>query len=165
MRRLFPAALALGLALTWVSWTAPLWAQSETLTVEGHVAHPLKLTLEQVKALPPVTVSLMFQSDHGPQTGTYTGALLLDIVKQAAPVDQGSDAGAPWRHTIIATGHDGYGVAVSIGEIDPRFAGKQVLIAYERDGQPMKGQIFRMVVPGDAHGGRSVNDLATLEIN
>lgn len=161
MRRLFPAALAFSLAL----WSAPLWAQSETLSVEGHVAHPLKLTLEQVKALPPVTISLTFQSDHGPQTGTYTGALLLDILKEAAPVDQGSDMGAPWRHTIIATGHDGYGVAVSIGEIDPRFAGKQVLIAYERDGQPMKGQTFRMVVPGDAHGGRSVNDLATLTIN
>ena len=156
---------ATALAVTLALWAAPLWAQSETLSVEGHVAHSLKLTLEQVKALPPVTISLTFQSDHGPQTGTYTGALLLDIVKQAAPVDQGSDMGAPWRHTIIATGHDGYGVAVSIGEIDPRFAGKQVLVAYERDGKPMSGQTFRLVVPGDAHGGRSVNDLASLAIN
>ena len=66
MSRIFPAALALALAL----WSAPLWAQSEILSVEGHVAHPLKLTLEQVKALPPVTLNLTFQSDHGPQTGT-----------------------------------------------------------------------------------------------
>jgi DMSO/TMAO reductase YedYZ molybdopterin-dependent catalytic subunit len=161
MAKIRATALAVTLALL----AAPLWAQSETLSVEGHVAHPLKLTLEQVKALPPVTISLTFQSDHGPQTGTYTGTLLLDIVKQAAPVDQGSDMGAPWRHTIIATGHDGYGVAVSIGEIDPRFAGKQVLVAYERDGKPMNGQTFRLVVPGDAHGGRSVNDLASLAIN
>ena len=161
MSRIFPTALALTLAL----WAPPLWAQSETLSVDGHVAHPLKLTLEQVKALPPVTLSLTFQSDHGPQTGTYTGALLLDIVKEAAPVDQGGDMGAPWRHTIIATGHDGYGVAVSIGEIDPRFAGKQVIIAYERDGKAMKDQTFRMVVPGDTHGGRSVNDLASLVID
>jgi len=161
MQRIFPAALALTLALC----SAPLWAQSETLAVEGHVAHPLQLSLEQLKALPPVMVSMSFQSDHGPQTGTYTGALLLDIVKQAAPVDQGSDKGAPLRHTIIATGHDGYGVAVAIGEIDPRFAGKQVLVAYERDGKPMKDQTFRLVVPGDAHGGRSVNDLASLAIN
>jgi DMSO/TMAO reductase YedYZ molybdopterin-dependent catalytic subunit len=160
-----PKFFAPALALTFVLWAAPLWAQSETLKVDGHVAHPLQLTLDQVKALPPVTVSLTFQSDHGPQTGTYTGALLLDIVKQAAPVDQGSDKGAPWRHVIIATGHDGYGVAVAIGEIDPRFAGKQVLVAYERDGKPMNDQTFRLVVPGDAHGGRSVNDLASLEIN
>jgi hypothetical protein len=161
MTRILSAALALTLAL----WAAPLWAQPVTLSVEGHVAHPLKLTLDQVKALPPVTVSTTFQSDHGPQTGTYTGARLLDIVKQAAPVDQGSDRGAPWRHTIIATGHDGYGVAVAIGEIDPRFAGKQVLVAYARDGKPMKDQTFRLIVPGDAHGGRSVNDLASLVIN
>ena len=161
MSKILSTALAFALAL----WATPLWAQPKTLSVEGHVAHPQKLTLEQVKALPPVTVSLRFQSDHGPQTGTYTGALLLDIVKQAAPVDQGSDKGAPWRHTIIATGSDGYGVALAIGEIDPRFAGKQVLVAYERDGKPMDDQTFRLVVPGDAHGGRSVNDLASLTIN
>ena len=161
MTRILSAALAFVAAL----WAAPLWARSETLSVEGHVTHPLTLTLEQVKALPPVTVSLTFQSDRGPQTGTYTGALLLDIVKKAVPVDQGSDMGAPWRHTIIAAGHDGYGVALAIGEIDPRFAGKQVLVAYARDGKPMSGQTFRLVVPGDAHGGRSVNDLASLTIN
>lgn len=160
MPKIVPA-LALLLSLG----VAAAWAQSETLSVEGHVAHPLQLSLDQVKALPPVTVSVSFQTDHGPQSGTYTGALLLDIVKQASPVDQGSDMGAPWRHTIIATGHDGYGVAVAIGEIDPRFAGKQVIVAYARDGKPMKGQTFRLVVPGDAHGGRSVNDLASLAIN
>ena len=161
MKYSVPAVLAVVLAL----WTAPASAQSASLAVDGHVAHPAQLTLDQLKALPPVTVSLTFQSDHGPQTGTWTGALLLDIVKQAAPVDSGSDKSAPLQHTILARGHDGYGVALAIGEIDPRFAGKAVIVAYQRDGKPMENQTFRLVVPGDAHGGRSVNDLVSLTIN
>ena len=129
------------------------------------MAHPGQMTLDQIKALPPVTVSLTFQSDHGPQTGTWTGALLLDIVKRAAPVDSGPDKSAPLQHTILARGRVGYGVALAIGEIDPRFAGKQVIVAYQQGGKPMEGQTFRLVVPGDAHGGRSVNDLVSLTIN
>jgi hypothetical protein len=161
MMKCVPAALALALIL----WVAPAPAQSAGLAVDGHVAHPAQMTLDQVKALPPVTVSLTFQSDHGPQTGTWTGALLLDIVKQVAPVDSGPDKSAPLQHTILARGRDGYGVALAIGEIDPRFAGKQVIVAYQRDGKRMENQTFRLVVPGDAHGGRSVNDLISLTIN
>jgi Oxidoreductase molybdopterin binding domain len=160
MRKSVPAALAVAFAL----WAAPAAAQSANLSVDGHVAHPGPVTLDQVKALPPVTVSLTFQSDHGPQTGTWTGAL-LDIVKQAAPVDSSPDKSAPLQHTILARGRDGYGVALAIGEIDPRFAGKQVIVAYQQGGKPMEGQTFRLVVPGDAHGGRSVNDLVSLTIN
>ncbi len=76
---------------------------------------------------------------------------MLDIVKQAAPVDSGSDKSASLQHTILARGHDGYGVALAIGEIDPRFAGKKVIVAYQQGGKPMENQTFRLVVPGDAH--------------
>src|SRR5579862_4799583 len=86
----------------------PTFAQSGGLMVEGHVAHPGSLSLEQLKALPPVTVSLTFQTDHGPATGTWTGALLLDVVKGAAPIDSGNDKSAPLQHTILARGRDGY---------------------------------------------------------
>jgi hypothetical protein len=146
-------------------WAAPAMAQTAVLTVGGHVAHPAQLTLEQLKALPPVTVTLTFQSDHGPQSGTWTGPLLLDLVRQAAPVDNGSDKSAPLQHTILARGRDGYAAVLAIGEIDPRFAGNKVIVAYRRDGKPMERQTFRLIVPGDAHGGRSVNDLVSLTIN
>lgn len=161
MPKIFCAALAVIFSL----FAAPAFAQSASLMIEGHVTHPGPVTLEQLKALPPVTVSLTFQTDHGPTTGTWTGALLLDIVKGAAPLDSGSDKSAPLQHTILAKGRDGYGVALAIGEIDPRFAGKQVIVAYQQGGKPMENQTFRLVVPGDAHGGRSVNDLVSLTIN
>ena len=165
MPRMILAALALVLMPL-----APALAQSSALmssvlAIEGRVAHPGALTLDQLKALPPVTVSLSFQTDRGPAAGTWTGALLLDIVKRAQPVDNDSNKSAPLQHTILARGRDGYAVALAIGEIDPRFAGKEVIVAYRRDGKPMENQTFRLIVPGDAHGGRSVNDLISLTIN
>ena len=161
MPKFFLAALA----VIFSSFAAQAFAQSANLSIEGRVAHPGPLTLEQLKALPPVTVSITFQTDHGPTSGTWTGALLLDVVKVASPIDNAGGKSAPLQHTILARGRDGYGVALAIGEIDPRFAGKQVIIAYQQGGKAMENQTFRLVVPGDAHGGRSVNDLVSLTIN
>ncbi|HXS06090.1 MAG TPA: molybdopterin-dependent oxidoreductase [Rhizomicrobium sp.] len=160
-----PKFLLALIAASFAWFTAPSFAQSAGLMVEGHVAHSGPVSLEQLKALPPVTVSLTFQTDHGPTTGTWTGALLLDVVKGAGPIDSANDKSAPLQHTILARGRDGYGVALAIGEIDPRFAGKQVIVAYQQGGKPVENQTFRLVVPGDAHGGRSVNDLVSLTIN
>src|SRR5579871_1208149 len=104
------------LAAAFVLSAAPSRAQAAELTIDGRVAHPGSLTLKQIKALPPVTVSLTFQTDHGPTSGTWTGALLLDVVRNAGPIDRDGDKSAPLQHTILARGRDGYGVALAIGE-------------------------------------------------
>ncbi len=62
------------------------------------------------------------------------------------------------------TGADGYTVAVAIGEMDPEFEGKSVILAYTKDGQKIPGTGLRLVVPGDQRGGRSVHDMVRVEI-
>ena len=39
------------------------------------------------------------------------------------------------------TGADGYVVALAVGELDPEFEGKSVLVAYARDGKPTPGLV------------------------
>ena len=70
------------------------------------------------------------------------------------------------RHAIIVTsGADQYAVALSIGEIDPKFEGKSVIIAYAKDGKPLDPEDGpRLIVPGDAHGGRAVREVAHIEV-
>ena len=82
---------------------APALAQSETLAVDGHVAHAAQLTPGPGQGSAAGHHVLTFQSIMGRRPDTYTGALLLDIVNQAAPVDQGSDKGAPWSTPSMAT--------------------------------------------------------------
>ena len=76
----------------------------------------------------------------------------------------GSEPRTRLRHTIVVTGRDGYAVVLALAEIDPEFEGKQVVLAYRRDGQPMNGHELRLVVPGDRRGGRSVRDVVRIDL-
>ncbi|MBV8095295.1 MAG: hypothetical protein JO110_19105 [Acetobacteraceae bacterium] len=68
------------------------------------------------------------------------------------------------RRIVTVSGRDGYTAALALAEIDPEFEGKQVLLAYRRDGEPMPGNQLRLVVPGDRRGGRSVRDVVKMEL-
>jgi len=143
---------------------APVAAQDGTppgLAIQGRVEHPRTLALADLKALPPVTIEVEHAHERDSQRHTFTGALLWPLLTAAGPVD---DAGKRTflQHTVLARGQDGYAVALAVGELDPNFEGKQVLIAYAEDGSPLPG--LRLVVPADTRGGRSVHDLVAIEV-
>jgi hypothetical protein len=50
------------------------------VTVTGRVAHRLPLTLGDLGQLPQHSVDVSFQTKSGPQTHTYTGPLLYDVL-------------------------------------------------------------------------------------
>ena len=64
----------------------------------------------------------------------------------------------------MITGRDGYAVALAVGEIDPHYEGKQIIIAYAGGEPSASASSLRLVVPGDFHGGRSVRDVAKIEL-
>lgn len=148
-------------------WTALAFALvctgafSESLAITGSVASPLQLSLTDLKALPPATVTWSYTTrKHGDQKGTFTGPLLWTLLSKASVQDK--DAKTHLRHVIMVSGSDGYTVALAIGEIDPSYEGKSVLVAYEKDGQPLDG--LKLVVPGDREGGRAVSDIAKIDV-
>jgi hypothetical protein len=76
----------------------------------------------------------------------------------------GGDRRARLRRTIMVTGRDGYTAVLALAEIDPEFEGKQVVLAYRRDGKPIDGNALRLVVPGDRRSGRSVRDVVRIDL-
>jgi len=54
----------------------------------------------------------------------------------------------------VISGSDKSQVVLALGEIIPDFGGQQVVVAYERDGQPLGADqgVARLVVPGDNQG-------------
>ena len=66
------------------------------------------------------------------------------------------------EHVVIARGADDYAIAIAMGEIDPRFEDKSVIVAYEKDGQPLVS--LRLIAPGDVRARRALRDLAELTI-
>ena len=112
--------------------------------------------------MPAATVELDSTTSKGVEHMKYTGPLLWTPMQAAQPVDDPSGGNTALQHTILARGQDGYAVALSIGEIDPRMEGKPVLVAVTQDGKPVN--YLRLVVPGDVHGARSVRDLASIDV-
>ena len=131
------------------------------LAIQGRVEHSRTLALADLQALPPVTVEVEHAHERDAQRHTFTGALLWPLLTAAGPVDEPGKR-TFLQHTVLARGQDGYAVALAVGELDPNFEGKQVLIAYAQDGKPLPG--LRLVVPADTRGGRSVHDLVAIEV-
>lgn len=115
-----------------------------------------------LEQLPAVEEKVSFLTGRGPEQAAYTGALLWSVLDHAGLF--GGDRGSRLRRVVMITGRDGYSAVLALAEIDPEFEGKQVLLAYRRDGRPMKGSSLRLVVPGDRHGGRSVRDVVRIEV-
>jgi DMSO/TMAO reductase YedYZ molybdopterin-dependent catalytic subunit len=136
-------------------------AAASAVALSGGIKAPRTLALADLQALPAVTVEVTVAATQGPRHITYTGALLWPLLQAAAPVDALGHA-TQNQHVLMARGSDGYAVAVAFGEMDPHLEGKQVLIAYRMDGNPLPAP--RLVVPGDSHGGRAVHDLAAIEV-
>ena len=161
LREQFPAASIMLLAVVALPAVAAAPA-SERLEIQGRVAHPRVLTRADLEQLPSTTVNLTQISGHGPQQATYTGVLLWTLLDQASPVDAPGRK-THLRHTILAQGTDDYVVALGIGEVDPTFEGKQVIVALTRNGAPMHS--LELVVPGDKSAGRDVHDLDKLSVD
>ena len=132
--------------------------KSLAVKLDGKVKAPASFTLAQLKALPKVTVAVDY-AEQG--KSRWSGASLMAIIEKAGTTEP-KGHGAYLQHLILARGTDGYGAGIAIGELDPKFAGKVVIIAYEKDGKPLDS--LRLIVPGDAHAGRGVRDLAEITV-
>ena len=133
----------------------------DMLSFEGQLAHPAKLGLANLQHLPVTNITVTNTTEHGSRTATFVGTLLWPILEHDGIVDQAGRK-THLQHIILARGRDGYEVALSIAELDPGFAGKQVLIAYQQDGKPLDG--LQLVVPGDRKAGREVRNLVAIEV-
>ena len=113
--------------------------------------------------MPAVTVDVTFETGEGKKSGRYTGVLLWALLEKAGPIDE-PGKNAQLRHTLLITGRDGYAAALALGELDPHYEGKSVILAYAGGRAGRLVRALRLVVPGDAHGGRSVRDVSSIEL-
>jgi hypothetical protein len=117
--------------------------------------------MQSLATLKQTSVSGSFDSMSGRQTHRWTGPLLLDVLNRAGITDAPGKR-THMRHVILASGKDGYGAAIALGEIDPHGEGKPVIVALTQDGKAMKAP--RLVVQGDASLTRSIHDLTSLDV-
>ena len=153
--RLSAAIVALSLV------AGPALAQSPELVLQGKVRQPQRLTFEDLKKMPAEHADVSYQTDRGPVIASFTGVLLWSLIGAAGGIDDNA-RNPELRHAIRITAKDGYVVVTSSGEIAPDFGARGVIVAYERDGKPLDE--FRIVMPGDKHGGRNVRDVVSINV-
>lgn len=157
----FAARVLVALAL--VAGAAGHVLAAEPVRLDGAVRQPLVFDDATLRALPKTSVAVDFETGKGREAGSYGGVLLWALVEKAG-LQAGEGKNAALRRTLLVTGSDGYAVALAIGEIDPHYGGKPVLLAYESGEPAMPLDAPRLVVPGDAHGGRNVRGVVHIEV-
>jgi len=136
-------------------------ATAQTLSLEGKIKQPQRVTLDDLKKMPAEHIVVSYETDRGPVTSQVTGVLLWQLIETAGGIDD-TGKGMELRHSIRITARDGWVVVTSTGEIAPNFGGKAALVIYERDGKMLDD--IRMVMPGDKHGGRNARDVVSIKI-
>jgi len=67
---------------------------------------------------------------------------------------------------VLASASDGYQVVFSLAELDPEMTDGKFLLADRANGKPLFGETgsFRLVIPTDKHGARSIRMLTSLNV-
>src|SRR3954453_12293505 len=144
--------------------TGWIFAQDAPPSVEvtGAVKQPLTLSAADLAKMPRATVRT---TSNGIET-VYEGVWLAEILKKAGGPQGGELRGKALTSYVLAEAQDGYQVLFSLAELDPAFIDNQILLADTANGKPLFGAQgrFRLVVPKDKPGARSVRMLTTLEV-
>ena len=159
--------LALAMVLTTVG-IAPLRAAEPPAPASIIVAGPshsaMSLSIEELARLPTVRVNVAFLAEHGTHSASFEGPLLWTVLQKVGAVDP-----AMYREqvseSVVILGRDGYRAVLALGEIAPEFEGKQVILAERMDDQPLDAEQLRIIVPLDKRGGRSVREVARIEVS
>jgi DMSO/TMAO reductase YedYZ molybdopterin-dependent catalytic subunit len=133
------------------------------VTVAGPSSEPVALDDDFFARFPVTKLSVSFLSGQGQRSATFTGPLLWSVLEQAKALDPAQHQGQVSQFVVL-TGRDGYRAVLALAELAPEFEGKQVIVAREMDDKPLGPDHLRIVVPADKRGGRSVRDIARIEV-
>jgi DMSO/TMAO reductase YedYZ molybdopterin-dependent catalytic subunit len=150
--------------LTGLLAAAGLTAQEATPSIQitGAVKQALTLTADDLAKMPRASVKTM---NNGMET-VYEGVWLHEVLKRAGVPQGEALRGKALASYVLASAQDGYQVLFSLGELDPAFIDNEILLADTANGKPLFGAQgrFRLVVPKDKPGARSVRMLNKLEV-
>ena len=135
---------------------------STTLTLTGLNGQTKTLSLEDLKAMPHVTVTVT--NGHSHQQETYRGVEVRDLI---ALVTTRSATGAPHaspRTTVVIAGAtDHFQVALTLCDTDPGCRSGQAIVADAEDGKPLTADgAFKLILTEDKTPGRWARNLSSL---
>jgi hypothetical protein len=111
-------------------------------------------------------VAVTYAVDSEPESPTFTGVRLFDVVNGAGFTVNSDDPGSVLELLVVITANDGYQIVLSVGEIHRDFGDAPILLAWEVDGtslSPTKRPVH-LVVPEDRSDGRDLFGIVTIDV-
>ncbi|MBV7530512.1 molybdopterin-dependent oxidoreductase [Chitinophaga sp. sic0106] len=151
-----------GLLITLVT-TATAVAQTATITVDGEVTTPLKLSTADISNMKKTTLQA---TDRDGKAHAYSGVPVTDILRLAGVTLGPRLRGENMAKYLLVKSGDGYEVLFSLAELDSSFTDRVVILADQVDGKPLpegKGP-FRLVVPGEKKPARWIWEVTGMTV-
>lgn len=149
-----------------VPYTVTLPEGNSALTVDGQVLNPITLNADDLRGFSPQTVDVTYLSGEETVSTSFTGVPLWQVISAAQPNLNADVRNDRLSLFIVVTASDGYQAVIAWGEIDPEFGAQPILVAYAENDAPIadvQGGI-RLVVSGDARGGRYVSGVVNISL-
>lgn len=134
-----------------------------TLTVSGEVTTPLELKAQDLAAMKQVSHKV---KDRDGKEHEFKGVALIEILEKAGVTTGAKLRGKNLTKYALITAADGYEVLYALAEIDPEFADQTILLAIEKDGQPLPAGEgpFRIITLKDKKPARWIREVRSIKI-
>jgi DMSO/TMAO reductase YedYZ molybdopterin-dependent catalytic subunit len=172
MIKLAPISLLIGITVNARSQqktntdTPPAAAPASAIVqvqVDGEVAHPLKLSADELAKLPRQTVKA---KAHDGTESQYEGVPVVEILTKAG-VPLGKDLrGKAMALYLVVEASDDYRAVFALAELDPGYSDRVILLADHRDGRSLTQREgpLQIVVPGEKRYARWVRQVIRLRV-
>lgn len=134
-----------------------------TLTVSGEVTTPLELKAQDLAAMKQISHKV---KDRDGKEHEFKGVALIEILEKAGVTTGAKLRGENLAKYALITAADGYEVLYALAEIDPEFTDQVILLATEKDGQPLPAGEgpFRFITPKDKKPARWIREVRSIKI-
>jgi DMSO/TMAO reductase YedYZ molybdopterin-dependent catalytic subunit len=137
---------------------------SSEFTITGEVNHPATYNKMSLNALAHSIENVTFLTMTGPQSSSFKGVLLWNLLTTAG-IKTDPTRNGQFQYVEI-TGTDCYQVVLALGELDPNLGGEQVLVADRQNGSRLGAAtgFARIIVRGDKFGARDTFWINKIEV-
>ncbi len=139
-----------------------LHAFCQQLTIQAEGGKQTVLSRSEIEALPRVKATI----GSGADAATYEGVAMKALLEKGGVGLGETMKGKRLASYLLVEAADGYRVVFALPEFDPGFTGKQVIVAFLKDGKPLdaKEGPYRIVVPDEKRMARWVRQVTGSKI-
>jgi hypothetical protein len=157
-----PVASAI-VAAALVATSAIAQTNVAALVVRGAVEQPLALVLSDLQAMPRLNLNIR---EKDGSDATFEGVALYDVIMRSKPMLSERCCSNAINTLVVVGAADHYQAVFSLPELDPKFGHGKILLADERNGQPLGLPYgpFEIIAPDDKVHARWVREVNLIEV-